>query len=73
MSQFLGLAIFLLIAASFAIHAEVELPWFAEWIGRLPGDLLIKKKGMTLYVPLTSCVLISGVLSFFLSLFSRKN
>jgi hypothetical protein len=71
-SQFFGIVIFVIIAAGMAIHAGLQLPWFFEWIGKLPGDLLIKKQGLTIYVPLTSSILIGIVLSFFLSLFSKK-
>lgn len=72
MSQFLGGAIFLTIAAGLALHAGVEWPWFLDWIGRLPGDMIIKKEHITLYLPLTSSLLISGVLSILLSFFSRR-
>lgn len=72
MSQFLGIAIFIVIAAGLAIHAGIELPWFLEWIGHLPGDMLIKKSNLTIYVPITSSLLISAVLSCVFSLFSRK-
>ena len=73
MSQFLGLTIFIVIAAGWAMHAGVDLPWFLDWIGSLPGDVVIKKGGATFYAPLTSSALISLVLSFLLSLFSWKN
>jgi hypothetical protein len=72
-TQFLGLAIFIVIAAGLAIHAGVELPWFLTWIGQLPGDMLIKKGKLTMQVPITSSVLISAVLSFVLSLFSGRD
>lgn len=72
MSQFLGLAIFLVIVGGFILHAEVVLPWYADWIGKLPGDVLIRKNGMIFYAPFTSSVLISAVVSFILSLFSGK-
>jgi len=71
MIRFFGLAIFIAIGAGLAIHAGVELPWFLDWIGRLPGDLLIKKGPLTLYVPITSSLLISAVLSFLSSLFAK--
>ena len=71
MIRFLGIAIFVVVAAGLAIHAGVELPWFLDWVGRLPGDLLIKKGSMTLYVPITSSLLISAVLSFLSSLFAK--
>jgi hypothetical protein len=71
-TQFLGIAIFIVIAAGMVIHAGVELPWYAHWIGQLPGDLLIKKGGLTIYVPVTSALLISVAFSFLLSLVSKK-
>ena len=33
------------------------------WIGRLPGDILIKKEHFSFYFPLTSCIIISIVLT----------
>ncbi len=33
-------------------------------VGRLPGDILIKKENFTLYFPLTTSLLISLLLSF---------
>ena len=33
------------------------------WIGRLPGDMLLQRDGMTFYFPLTSSVLVSLLLS----------
>lgn len=71
-TSFIGLAIFLTIAAGLAIHAGVELPWFLEWFGGLPGDMIIKKDGLTFYLPATSSALASAALSIVLSVFSRK-
>ncbi|MBU6383592.1 MAG: DUF2905 family protein [Verrucomicrobia bacterium] len=72
MIQFLGMTLLLIIAAGLAIHAGVQLPWFIEWFGTLPGDIIIKKGSLTLYLPVTSSVLVSAALSIVLSLFSRK-
>jgi hypothetical protein len=40
-------------------------------LGRLPGDIRIERGGFRLYVPITSCVLVSLVLTGLLWLFSR--
>jgi hypothetical protein len=41
------------------------------WLGRLPGDITIRRDGLTVYVPLASCLLASVVLSFLLYLLRR--
>ena len=41
------------------------------WIGRLPGDIYIKRDNFTFYFPLATCVLISVVLSLIFWLFRR--
>ena len=41
-------------------------------LGRLPGDLRIERPGFALYLPLTTCLLISAVLSLVLHLLSRR-
>ncbi|HLF86233.1 MAG TPA: DUF2905 domain-containing protein [Nitrospiria bacterium] len=42
------------------------------WIGRLPGDIYIQRRNFTFYLPLTTCIIISILLSLFLWLFSRR-
>lgn len=32
-------------------------------LGRLPGDIVIKRESITLYIPITSAILVSVVLS----------
>ena len=39
------------------------LIWLGVPIGRLPGDLLIRRENTTIYVPITTCILISLVLT----------
>lgn len=41
-------------------------------LGRLPGDILIKKENFTFYFPITTSILISIVVSFILILWTRK-
>jgi len=40
-------------------------------LGRLPGDIIIKRDNFTLYLPLTTCLLISLLFSFVLWLLNR--
>jgi len=42
------------------------------WLGRLPGDILIERKKVNFYFPLTTSLLISLILSFILWVFSRR-
>jgi cell division protein FtsW (lipid II flippase) len=41
------------------------------WIGRLPGDILIKKKNFTFYFPLATSLLISVILTLLFSFFRK--
>jgi hypothetical protein len=40
-------------------------------LGRLPGDLVIERENFTLYLPITTSILVSLLLSLLLWLFSR--
>jgi len=41
------------------------------WIGRLPGDIVIKKEKFTFYFPLATCILISLLITLFFALFRK--
>lgn len=34
------------------------------WLGRLPGDIYIKRDHFTFYFPLTTCIILSAAASF---------
>jgi hypothetical protein len=42
-------------------------------LGRLPGDIVYRGKNTVLYFPLTTCIVISVVLSLLFWLFGRGN
>ena len=42
------------------------------FLGRLPGDILIKRDGFVIYIPITSMLLISAILTLIGFLFHRK-
>jgi hypothetical protein len=41
-------------------------------LGRLPGDIVVEKKGFRLYAPLATSIIVSLVLTALLNLFMRK-
>lgn len=47
-------------------------PWLGRLpFGHLPGDIVIRRDGLTFYFPVTTMVLISAVISLLLWLFGR--
>lgn len=42
------------------------------WLGRLPGDLRIQRDGLTVHVPLGTCLVVSVVLTILANLFLRR-
>ena len=63
---------FLIIFGALLLLAGILWPWFSKIpLGRLPGDLLIDRPGLKIYVPITSMVIVSVVLSAILWLFRR--
>ena len=41
------------------------------WLGHLPGDITIERERFTFYFPLTTCLLISVIVTLVLYLFRR--
>ena len=47
-------------------------PWLSRLpLGRLPGDIVIDRPSFKLYLPLTTMILVSALISFILWLFRR--
>ncbi len=57
-----------LVVAGLAICFTPKLP---TWLGRLPGDIAIKRGNFSFYFPFSTCVLLSVILSFILWLFRK--
>ena len=41
------------------------------WLGKLPGDILVKKKNFTFYFPIVTCLVISLILTLLFFVFNR--
>ena len=49
----------------------VKLPFFEKFLGKLPGDIVIKKQNFTFYFPLTTSIIVSIILSIILTIIFR--
>ena len=48
-------------------------PWITRLgLGRLPGDVALEKEGFQLFIPITSSIIISIVLTLLVWLFTRR-
>jgi uncharacterized membrane protein YkgB len=41
------------------------------WLGKLPGDIIIRKEKFTFYIPITTSILISILLTLLLMIFRK--
>ena len=46
-------------------------PWAVSWFGKLPGDIRIGTGRTRIFIPLTSMILVSIVLTVIFNLFRR--
>ena len=42
------------------------------FIGKLPGDIAVERRNYSVYFPVTTCIIISIVVSFILWFFNKK-
>ena len=57
----------MLVAAGLVLSLAPRMPW----LGKLPGDITIKREHFSFYFPLATCILISAVVSFILWLIRK--
>lgn len=63
----IGAGIVMIIVGLVLILAQ-KIPF----LGKLPGDILVKKDNVTFYFPLATCILLSVILSLLSMLWTRK-
>ncbi|MGB9595578.1 MAG: DUF2905 domain-containing protein [Candidatus Poribacteria bacterium] len=59
---FLGI-LFVIIGIIFMLSGKIT------WLGKLPGDIYIKRDNFTFYFPITTCIIISIILTALAMLF----
>jgi hypothetical protein len=54
----------LIVVGLIILAVGLAWPWLVRsGLGRLPGDILIRRGGVTVYAPIVTCLAISAVLS----------
>lgn len=61
----------LVIGGSIALIGAIFLLLGRFGLGRLPGDILIRRENLTIYFPITTMIIISIVLTLLFRLFRR--
>lgn len=46
-------------------------PWLLNWFGKLPGDIRIESENSRVFIPITSMIILSAVLTLVLNLLGR--
>ena len=46
-------------------------PWAVSWFGKLPGDIRFQSGGTRVFIPITSMIIVSIVLTVLVNLFRR--
>jgi hypothetical protein len=64
----------LILAGAFAVVLGVMLVLAPRlpWLGRLPGDILIRRDSFTFYFPVVTALVVSVVVTLLLNLFWRR-
>jgi len=73
-SNFQPLAKLIILTGIILIVVGVILYFFKgiPFLGKLPGDIHIEKKNFSFYFPITTCILVSVILSIILYLISKR-
>jgi hypothetical protein len=57
----------ILVVVGLALLLVPKIPW----LGKLPGDIVVKRENFSFYFPLGTCILISVILSLIFWLFRK--
>jgi hypothetical protein len=68
MGKWIIIAGIVLIIIGVSIHYA---PWLLNWFGRLPGDIRIENERNKIFIPITSMIIISILLTILINLFKK--
>ena len=52
--------------------AGLAWPWLSRYLGRLPGDVVVRRDHFTFVFPIVTCLVVSVLLTLLLWLFGRR-
>ncbi|OPY84581.1 MAG: hypothetical protein A4E71_02593 [Smithella sp. PtaU1.Bin162] len=68
MARWIIIAGCILVAVGLVMHFA---PWLVGWFGKLPGDIRIESEKGRVFIPVTSMLIISIILTLLVNLFRR--
>jgi DMSO/TMAO reductase YedYZ heme-binding membrane subunit len=71
MRRFLGLWLFFLVVAGVLIYFQKNQGWLS-FLGQIPGDMVVRRHGRVLYLPIVSSFFVAALFSLFLAFLSKK-
>ena len=60
-----------LVVFGLLVAAAGLLVWWGVPLGRLPGDIVVKRESFSFYVPITTAIVVSVALTLLMALFRR--
>lgn len=74
MSNFSGFGKFLMIIGVFIFVTGFVILFFGKYfnLGRLPGDIFVKRGNFTFFFPVVTCIILSIVLTLVLNLLFKR-
>lgn len=54
------------------VLAGLAWPWLSRWLGRLPGDIVVRRDNFTFVFPIVTCLVVSVILTLLFWLFGRR-
>ena len=52
--------------------AGLAWPWLSRYVGRLPGDVVVRRGNFTFAFPIVTCLVVSVILTLLLWIFGRR-
>jgi len=65
------LRLLLIVVGAAILFAGIAWPLLSRYLGKLPGDVVVRRGGWTFAFPIVTCLVLSAVLSLLLWLFRR--